>query len=303
MELIQPAKQKVWGWPGVVNFALGGAGSGSYLLGELMTRLWQGGRGPAVFRLLGPALVGLGLLALAVEAGHPFRGRYLLRHLRRSWMSRESLAAITFIPTALLSWFFPHRVLEGIAAAAALGLLISHGFILYRAVAVAAWNVPLMPVLFVTSGLAMGGGLLLLVASNGANLGLTAVVLASVVSDLVAWLLYLYGSRSPSFRQTTTGLRRSAALFLIVGVGRLLPAALLVPFLMRLWGGGDRLWAVVAGLSALVGGVGQKAGTVLKAGYLRGIRLEGVKGDAEGKRPVFSLWLPPVGDGGRSDGQ
>ena len=54
MELIQPAKQKVWGWPGVVNFALGGAGSGSYLLGELMTRLWQGGRGPAVFRLLGP---------------------------------------------------------------------------------------------------------------------------------------------------------------------------------------------------------------------------------------------------------
>ncbi|MBC7249104.1 MAG: dimethyl sulfoxide reductase anchor subunit [Anaerolineae bacterium] len=305
MELIRPAKQKVWGWPGVANFALGGAGAGSYLLAELAAALLQGGGDPArlmVFRLVGPILVGLGFLVLAVETDHPLRGRYLLRHLHRSWMSRESLAGLIFTLTAFLSWLFPHQVLEGMAAVAALGLLISHGFILYRAVAVAAWNVPLMPALFVTSGLAMGGGLLLLITSNGPDFGLAAMVLASVVSDLAAWFLYLYGPRSASFRQATSGLRRPAMLFFTVGVGHLLPATLLTLSLTGLWGKERYLGNMVAGFCALAGGVGQKTGITLKAGYLRSIRMEGLQSDAEGRGPVFPFWLPPIGNGGESDG-
>ena len=310
MELIQPSKQKVWGWSAVINFVLGGMGAGFYLLSALATVLRQGIPGlvePAAFKLVAPVLVCLGFLALAAEAGHPLRGRHLLRHLRRSWMSRESLAGAIFVLAALLDCFFPSQALEALAAVAALGLLVSHGFILHRALAMAAWNVPLMPTLFVTSGLAMGGGLLLLAPPDGMGLDsdLAAAVLVCVVLDLATWLLYLQGSRAPSFRRATKGLRRPTALLFTTGIGHLLPALLLAPLLIGPWGELDaergRLWVVLAGLSTIASGVGQKTGIVLKAGYLRGMGLKGLKSDARGRKPVFPLWLPPVDRGDGSD--
>ncbi|RME43027.1 MAG: hypothetical protein D6791_16450, partial [Chloroflexi bacterium] len=112
MELIRPIKQTVWRWPAVAQFTLGGMGTGFYLLGLLIAAR-SGGDMPesfvlaAVFKLLGPALAALGFLALTTEAGRPSRGHNLLRHLRRSWMSRETLAGAVFIPAAFLDWLFP----------------------------------------------------------------------------------------------------------------------------------------------------------------------------------------------------
>ena len=86
MELIRSKKQKVWGWPGVVNFTLGGMASGFYLLSSLLMVLQDGMLGlsqPAGFKLVAPALIGLGFLALTTEAGHPLRARYLFRSSSR----------------------------------------------------------------------------------------------------------------------------------------------------------------------------------------------------------------------------
>jgi phenylacetyl-CoA:acceptor oxidoreductase subunit 2 len=200
MEIIRPTKQGVWGWPGVVNFILGGMAAGFYLLSSLTAILQNGALGvsqPERFKLLAPVLTSLGFLALMigtshikgliVDASHPLRSRYLFRHLRRSWMSRETLASVTFILAAVLDWLFPHLALWVLASAAATGLMISHGFILYRVRAVTAWNVPLMPLLFLTSSFTTGSGLMLLVASGRLTLQVGPVVigLICVVLDLV----------------------------------------------------------------------------------------------------------------------
>lgn len=300
MELVQPRKQKVWGWPGVINFSLGGMAAAYYLLISLLALLRDSHSiaQPAWLKLLAPALTCLGFLALTTEAGHPLRGRHLLRYLRSSWMSRETLAGAIFVLTALLDWLFPHPALWALAAAAAMGLTISHGFILYRARAVTAWNVPWMPLLFVASSLVMGGGLALLVSSSAdfaPEYGPAAIGLACVGLGLAAWILYLRQPASVAFRQATWALRRPASLLLTVGAGHLLPGLLLLVPLVAAPGTG--LWRAIAALSGLVmiiGGASQKAGIVLKADYLRGIELAGVQSDARGAHPVFPLSLPAV---------
>lgn len=301
MELIRPMKQRVWGWPGVVNLILGGMATGFYLLSSLVTVLQNGVPGAsqsAGFKLVAPVLTGLGFLTLTIEAGHPLRSRHLFRYLRRSWMSRETLAASIFVPAAFLDWLLPHPALWILAAAAAMGLMVCQGSIVYRARAVIAWNVPFMPLFFLTSGFATGGGLALLVSLGELTLevGPVAIGLICAVLDLVVWLLYLYRSRDAAFREATQALRRPNALILTVGIGHLLPVLLLflllaaphIDAIAELW----RIAAALAGLAMVVGGVSQKAGIVLKAGYLRGIVLAGLRSDARGTNPVFPLSLP-----------
>jgi DMSO reductase anchor subunit len=296
MELIRPTKQGVWGWPGAVNFILGGMAAGFYLLSSLMAIFQSGALGvsqPERFKLLAPALISLGFLALMtgtshikgmiVDVSHPLRSRHLFRHLHRSWMSRETLASVTFILAAVLDWLFPHLTLWVLAAAAATALMISHGFILYRVRAVTAWNVPLVPLLFLTSSFTTGSGLMLLVTSGKLTLrvGLVVIALVCVVLDLAVWLLYLRWSRDTTFQEATESLRGPNALIFTVGIGHLLPVLLLLLLLVALdVGVGVELWHIVAapaGLAMIAGGVSQKAGIILKASYLRGIVL-GVAG-------------------------
>lgn len=306
MELIQPTKQEVWGWTGVVNFALGGMGAGFYLLSSVATILQSGISGlsqPVWFKLLPPVLISLGFLTLTIEAGRPLRGRYLLRHLRRSWMSRETLAGAVFIPAAVLDWFFPHPALWALAAAAAIGLMISHGCIVYRVRAVAAWNVPPVPLLFLTSGFTMGGGLMLLAALGRLTLraGPVAIALICVVLDMAVWFLYLRWPHDVAFREATEPLRRPSSLILTVGVGHVLPVLLLLVLLAAPGAGiGTGPWAVaaaLAGLAMVAGGVSQKASIILKAGYLRGIALGRLKGDEWGVNPAYPLSSPAIHQG------
>jgi phenylacetyl-CoA:acceptor oxidoreductase subunit 2 len=310
MELVRSKKQKVWGWPGVVNFILGGMAAGFYLLSSLVTIPQSGTLGlpqSVGFKLLAPVLVSLGFLALTTEAGWPLRGRHLFRHLRRSWMSRETLAGVLFVLAAVLDWLFPHPILWILAAAAAMGLMISHGFIVYRVRGVTAWNVPFIPLFFLTSGFATGSGLVLLAALGKLTLGMGPVVigLICVVLDLVVWLLYLHWSGDVAFREATEALRRPNSLIFTVGIGHLLPILLLLLLLVAPGIGArvglERIVAALAGLAMIAGGMSQKAGIIRKAGYLRGIVLEGLKGDALGTHPVFPLSLPAIHQGRRTE--
>ncbi|RMF90417.1 MAG: hypothetical protein D6736_06770 [Nitrospinota bacterium] len=275
-ELVPPMQQQVWGWPAVLNFVWGGMGTGVYLLGLLMTVLGMGQ--PAGLKLLAPVLVSLGFLAVTMEAGRPLRAPHLLRHLGRSWMSREALAGLLFLPLAFLDWLFPSPVFQVPAAIAAAGLMLSQGYILYRARAVTAWNVPLMPLLFVTMSLTAGIGLMLMLTplwGGGSRLVLWGVI--GVVLNLVLWLSYLYRSADTPFQKAIGALRQPHHLFLTVGVGYLLPLLLFLA-----WGVSSSLnigvtlqplIVVIAGLAILVGGLWQKQGIIRQAGYLRGVRV------------------------------
>lgn len=276
MKTVIPArKQSVWGWPAVVNFSLGGIGTGLYVIGALLVRHGGGGtEAVTLLKLGGPALVGVGLLTLTAEAGRPLRGANLLRNLGRSWMAREAVAAALFMMVAALDRFFPHPLLFAVALTAALVLMISQGFILFGARGVTAWNVGLLPALFVSGGLVGGYGLTTLLAGLGLVRLVEPWVLCGWVlaaANLALWLVYLY-LPGEDFRSATRLLRTPYWLGLLGGAGHLLPVLLLTG---TTGAGGMRpaLLLTLAGAGLLLGSLLPKVGIVQEAGYLRPIRL------------------------------
>jgi DMSO reductase anchor subunit len=276
VELIPPQRQALWGWPAVLNFFLGGAGAGAYVVAAL-----AGGLDPSpLLRLcswLGPALVLGGFAAVATEAGRPLRGPRVLARVRTSWMSRELWIGGAFVLFAAADLLFPLRLHRLQAVAAALLLALAQGFIVRRARGVTAWDVPMMPGLFVLWSLVSGAGLYLTLAAATGQAPRRAVVgalLALLAVGLGGWARYLNWSDAEAFRRAVAPLGRGGAALAIVGGGHLLPALLLalgatLPVLMPAALG-------LAGLLILGGQLHAKALLILAAGTLRPITLGGL---------------------------
>lgn len=279
MEHIQPLRYRVWGWPAVANFVMGGTAAGFYLLSLLEMSFRKGitfSKPPAViFTLLSPPLVVLGFLFITFEAGRPLRGFYTLGNLRTSWMSREVLSGTVFVLAASVNYFFPHPSLYLLSLGSVAVYLISQGHIVYRARAITAWNMPLAPILFSTSGLVAGCGLLLIVtALGGAGFSMRMVVAALVclIVNLLVYFLYtLFPHRNPALSKATSLLRNPVSLFAVAGIGHLLPCIVLFLLLLSTHLNGivnrhtqDVLF-ILAGLTAAGGGALQKT-LILLAG-------------------------------------
>lgn len=284
-EFLKPRKERAWGWPAVANFVLGGTGAGLYLVvsftlfagPESSSRLLPGPVG-----LLPAALVGLGFFAVSLESGRPWRGMYLLSNLRNSWMSIEILSGAIFIAAAALDHFFSSPALRVAAACAALELIISHGFILFRARGMSAWNVPIIPFLFLSSGLVLGGGVLFTISGLQRSM-IDADVINAVriclIADFTAWGLYIWLPRDMHFRKATVSLRKPLPLFIVMALGQILPLIILTGLMIAAGesGGEGARYGVVAatGLAMLIGGAGQKTILLLGANLFRGITMGG----------------------------
>jgi phenylacetyl-CoA:acceptor oxidoreductase subunit 1 len=303
-----PRLQHSWHALAVANFFCGSTGIGLYLWGVL-SAWWQGlpapllslsdaaGLGLATLAvqyltgLLGPLLVLIGLLSVALEAGRPWRGYNVFRHLGRSWMSRESGFAMGFIGLGWLDTLCVQSpLLQTLAVLTGLGVVLSQGLILSRAKGVPAWNVAVMPWHFVISALATGGGAMLVLTGvlGGLSAGavwLTAVGLVVVLADLMVWYIYL-GTRptTQTFTQSVQVLQ-SYWKGIVLG-GHIVPAVLLaltwlVPAMMP-------LLYVLAGVALLGGGVITKHVLITKAAFLVDL-FEHFGPLAEQPRQVMSL--------------
>jgi formate-dependent nitrite reductase membrane component NrfD len=280
IELIQPVRYKVWGWPAVINFFLCGMASGFYVIiffentlyRETLNTLQLG-----IFKILSPVLVIIGSLNMIFKDGKILRARYLLHNLRSSWMSRETLLIGFFILSSVLDWLFPNLALYILAATAAVLLILSQGFIVYRAKAMIFWNMPVLPIQFLTSGFASGYGLLSLVTAifklnpvpDILKIGLTFVII-----NMLVWLIYLYSHRDFTFQKATEVFRRPIFLILIVGMGHLIPALLLLIMIATGVDNGVKFQYILSfliGIFIIAGGIGQKAGIIMVANFLRGI--------------------------------
>jgi hypothetical protein len=106
----------------------------------------------------------------------------------------------------------------------------------------------------------------------------------------MVWFLYLFWPDSVSFIKATKALRRSSYLIVTAGVGHLLPILLLLAVLTASaddrGADGCQVAAVVAGASMIIGGLSQKAGVILKAGYLRAIVLGVPSNNMQSASPV-----------------
>lgn len=209
VDVIPAAPQTVWRTPAVVNFALGGLGAGFYVAAAVAARL-QSGPVLTLAAWLGPALVLAGFVAVATEAGRPLRGIRVLARVRTSWMSRELALGGLFAVLAALEFVTPHPALRALTAAVALALAAAQGAIVRSARGVAAWDVAIMPVVFLAGALVSGLGLLLLVegAAGGAVAPDRVVAVAITLPlALIVWLGYLTWSDERAFVDATRLLR------------------------------------------------------------------------------------------------
>lgn len=275
-ELIPPVRQALWGPPAVVNFTLGGIGAGLYVCAALTAWL---GPSPAVTLAawLGPALVVAGFGAVALEAGRPGRGPRVMARLRTSWMSRELLAGGAFAAFALAEFVRPHAFLRLLAVASALMLALAQGFIVRRARGVTAWDVPLVPLVFLASALVSGAGALALgetLRGAGAGAGSLAAAMALVAGGLAVWLGYAGWSAERGFASATTALRAGPRARAIVVVGYLLPIALLAVAVAM---GGPALAVGAAGVLMVAGQALAKWTLIITVAVLRPITLAGLE--------------------------
>jgi DMSO reductase anchor subunit len=281
IRILKSRQQKVWGWPAAVNFIFGGAAASFYLLGTLIVRLNEYAHtvlNPIALHLLPPVMVGIGFVCLIGEVGRPLRGHQVFRRICVSRMSQESLAGAIFVFTVILNWLFTHTALLICSVTSAVVLLISQGSIAYHARAVIAWNVPLIPLLFVTSSFATGGGLLLVALkglTSGPYMPLIGFICAFV--NLLVWLLYLRWSHEPAFRKATKTLHSLKYRILILWIGHLMPIFALFTALIASIADTEAILndfvAPAVGLAMIIGSVSQKVAIILKTGNQREVVL------------------------------
>lgn len=283
-QIIPPSKQHTWGWPAVVHFILSGVGCGSYLVNLLRASLQDGLLAfstPVQFSILAALLISLGIFSLIIEVGRPKRGLYVLRNLRHSWISRETVVCAILVPALVFDRLFSHPILRIFTLALASWLMLSQGFIVYRSLAITAWNVAIIPLFFLFSGLSSGYGFSLLVdVFYGSTFTYyqTLTGLICVFGNLVVWILYLCWSSNPNFNLSTRILRHPADLIFSVGFGHVVPFLVLLAYL-TLQGDNSALVfqyivSILLALVIIAVVVYEKAGIILASGHTRGISIK-----------------------------
>jgi phenylacetyl-CoA:acceptor oxidoreductase subunit 2 len=260
-----PWQQAHWDARAAANFVCGGMGGGLVVAAAL-----SGARGTALAApmLAGVALIALGLASVFAELGRPLRAANVIRNPRTSWMSREALVAPLLVAAALAAAFgFP--AVAPVAAALALVFVYCQGRMVHAAKGIPAWRAPLVPALFVATGLAEGFGLWWLVtafAGRGTPWLLGVFVLV-VVARLVLFLRYRRTlALAPG---AAAALDRAGRLLLWLGTAAplaLAAAAAAAP--------GAAAWlAAAGGLLAAVAGALFKGTLMLAAGHNQGFAI------------------------------
>ena len=280
VQLIPACWQREWRVLAVINFILGGAGTGFYFISWVTTffnRSFSEHPTSVPYDLLSLSIVAFGLLCVAAETGRPSRGYYILSRLGKSWISMEVTAFIVFALAVFLSHIFRHWVFVVIAAGSSLCFMIAQGLIVYSARTVSRWHTAFIPLFFLSSGLASGTAIALLFGS------LMAILYPlCVVFNLVIWLLYLRWHNMVPLQTAAEppGLkRRFSNKILAIFFSHIIPLLIFILIsqiktqpeikgMLR-----DNL-AIAAGLSIIIGVSVQKFWIVISAAYTGKVALK-----------------------------
>jgi len=180
--------------------------------------------------LMAMALVVFGLLSSTFHLANPKNAWRAFSRFRTSWLSREGVFAVIFMPLALIylasimfdapQWL---RVSSGFLTAVLAWITVfSTGMIYACLKTIRQWNTPLVPANYLALGYA-SGSLLLLLGAVGAGLDVTPYVAMSALIVSIAAVLkaiYYFWIRSPGLSptiNTATGLTRAKVKLLDTG--------------------------------------------------------------------------------------
>jgi DMSO reductase anchor subunit len=180
--------------------------------------------------LIALALVVFGLLSSTFHLANPKNAWRAFSRFRTSWLSREGVFAVVFMPLALIylgsimfdapQWL---RVSSGFLSAVMAWITVfSTGMIYACLKTIRQWNTPLVPANYLALGYA-SGSLLLLLGAVIADLDTTPyIAMAALILSIAAVLkaIYYFWIRSPGLSptiNTATGLTRAKVKLLDTG--------------------------------------------------------------------------------------
>ncbi len=176
------------------------------------------------------ALIVLGLLSSTFHLANPKNAWRAFSRFRTSWLSREGVFAVVFMPLALIYlaavWFDAPvwlRELSGLLSAVMAWITIfSTGMIYGCLKTIRQWNSPLVPANYLALGYATGSLLLLLGAVIAGLDTLPYIALSALIVSVAAVLkaIYYFWIHSPGLGptiNTATGLTRAKVKLLDTG--------------------------------------------------------------------------------------
>ncbi|MCC6196820.1 MAG: dimethyl sulfoxide reductase anchor subunit [Burkholderiales bacterium] len=261
-------RQGSWDARAAANFIGGGIGCGTLLIAAVFD---VRGEALTILVLAGLALVAAGLLAVFAEIGRPLRAMNVLRHARRSWMTREALVAPPLFLVSAAAAYTGNIAMVALMGVLAFAFVYCQARILRAAKGIPAWREPALTPFLLATSLAEGAGVFWLGALAIGTGGMTTLVAFGglVVLRLFAWLAYRRRAARHVVPAALVALDRAGRVLRYVGT--LLPL-----FLIALVGSGipgqlaTLPLAALAGLAAVVAGAWVKADIVLRASFNQG---------------------------------
>ena len=250
----RPWQQTNWDWRAAGNFMLGGTGAG-LVIGLALVQ----NQSPYPV-ILAALLVAGGLGTVWLEIGRKLRAIHVFFNPRTSWMTRESMVAIILFGSGIAYLLIKEAWLQYAAALAALAFVYCQGRILRAAKGIPAWRAPQVVALVMTTALAEGMGLLLLMNPEFLVISLFT---AAVIARAVAWSGYRAALKQPGSRAALESAGKA-----LIQIGTIAPLALVLGayFVPQA--------ALLAGVAAILTGWWFKYVLVTRAAFNQGFSLE-----------------------------
>lgn len=271
-----PRLQRNWDARAAANFVCGGAGGGLLFVTALASGHGEDLR-PLVALAL--ALVGIGLFAVWLEIGRPWRALNVYLNAATSWMTREAMIAPFLFAAGAAVVVFNLPAAFWVAGLLGLGYVYCQARMLHANKGIPAWRHASCVGMIVATDTAEGAGLVCagaLVWPGLASFGILLAVLLAM--RLLAWRKYLVSLRNAGVPMGTLKVLNALDVR-FVWLGHALPAVLGVAAGLA----GIPLLAVLAGLLAAVTGGWFKYTLVRRAAFTQGFALPWTPSRGEGR--------------------
>ena len=264
----------VFGWKIIVYLFLAGMGGGSAAVGAAFHLIHPEAEVVTMAAVMvGAPLVLLGCALLFTDLGLPGASFRAISRPHKAWISRGSIILTIFILLGAIyfgSWVWPYQGLTGSSSfRSVLNILygifgaltvIYTGFLFDTTRSIPFWSTPILPLLFLVSGVSTGVFALILTLLL---LGVPSSSYISMLSQFDAFVLlfealilffYLHGMHEVTAARASVRRVVRGDLSLSFWVGVVL-VGLVIPFLLEILWGGDPAPMVLASLCGLAGGL------------------------------------------------
>lgn len=272
--------QKSFNWKIVMYLFLGGTGGGLFFIGYVLERLNLMVSLAEGAEILGPIFVLAGCIFLLLHAGSGFKTKIHLLFLKpgKSWISRGTWIISVFVGSALIYTLLGRNAFGGwVALVSSFLMAIYPGFLLAENKAIPFWGTPILPILFLFSGLSTGLAFLLLMApflsgstDETAGMALRALswsdILIIVIQLIILWnYLGVSSNKEATFSESLRLLKGPLFIVGALVLGLFLPLFL---HLVAVTGGSLVGLGVITGILLIIGGLSLRFSIIRAGVYL-----------------------------------